>query len=87
MSVRESLAEENVYLTVPIWENETMSTRELIARELEQMPESLQNEVYDFVRFIKLKSGDDSFNGLLASESALAKDWNSPEEDAAWATL
>ena len=30
---------------------------------------------------------DDSFNGLLLSESALAKDWNTPEEDAAWASL
>jgi hypothetical protein len=30
---------------------------------------------------------DDAFNGLLLSESALAKDWNTPEEDAAWASL
>ena len=30
---------------------------------------------------------DESFNGLLLSESALAKDWNTPEEDAAWASL
>jgi hypothetical protein len=27
------------------------------------------------------------FNGLLLSETALAKDWNTPEEDAAWASL
>ena len=31
--------------------------------------------------------GDEAFNGLLLSESALAKDWNTPEEDAAWASL
>ena len=30
---------------------------------------------------------EESFNGLLLSESALAKDWNTPEEDAAWASL
>jgi len=30
---------------------------------------------------------DEAFNGLLLSESALAKDWNTPEEDAAWASL
>ena len=30
---------------------------------------------------------DDAFNGLLLSESALARDWNTPEEDAAWASL
>ena len=31
--------------------------------------------------------GDEPFNGLLLSESALAKDWNTPEEDAAWVSL
>jgi predicted DNA-binding antitoxin AbrB/MazE fold protein len=30
---------------------------------------------------------DDAFNGLLLSESALAEDWDTPEEDAAWASL
>jgi hypothetical protein len=64
-----------------------MSTRELIERELANLPEPLQREVYDFVRFLRCKSDDESFNGLLLSESALAKDWNTPEEDAAWASL
>jgi hypothetical protein len=35
---------------------------------------------------LRRKNEDDSFNGFL-SESALAKDWNTPEEDAAWASL
>jgi len=30
---------------------------------------------------------DEAFNGQLSSESALAKDWNTPEEDAVWASL
>ncbi len=64
-----------------------MSTRELIERELADLPEPLQREVYDFVRFLRHKSGDESFNGLLLSESALDRDWNTPEEDAAWASL
>ena len=64
-----------------------MSTRELIEKEVAELPEPLQREVYDFARFLKLKSGEDRFNGLLLSESALAKDWNTPEEDAAWASL
>lgn len=64
-----------------------MSTRELLERELDVLPESLQREVYDFVRSLKAKSDPDAFNGLLASESTLARDWNSPEEDAAWANL
>jgi hypothetical protein len=64
-----------------------MSTRELIAKEVAAMPEPLQREVYDFARFLRHKNADESFNGLLLSESALAKDWNTPEEDAAWASL
>ncbi len=64
-----------------------MSMRELIAKEVAELPEPLQREVYDFARFLKLKSGEDRFNGLLLSESALAKDWNTSEEDAAWANL
>jgi hypothetical protein len=64
-----------------------MSTRELIERELDILPESLQLEVYDFARFLRLKSDGKEFNGLMASESVLARDWDTPEEDAAWANL
>jgi hypothetical protein len=64
-----------------------MSTRDLIEKEVTSLPEPLQREVYDFARFLNHKNGDDSFNGLLLSETALAKDWNTPEEDAAWASL
>jgi hypothetical protein len=51
------------------------------------LPENLQREVYNFARFLREQSEDDSFNGLLLSESALSKDWNTPEEDSAWASL
>ena len=64
-----------------------MSTRELIEQEITRLPEPLQREVYDFARFLQHKKVEDSFNGLLLSEIALAKDWNTPEEDAAWASL
>ncbi|HEY3395201.1 MAG TPA: DUF2281 domain-containing protein [Lacipirellulaceae bacterium] len=64
-----------------------MSTIELIRQELEGLPEPLQREVYDFARFLKSKSDGESFNGLLASEAVLARDWNTPEEDVAWANL
>ena len=63
-----------------------MSTQELISKEVENLPEALQREVCDFVRFLREKS-DERFNGLLLSESAFAKDWETPEEDAAWANL
>jgi hypothetical protein len=64
-----------------------MSTRELIEKEVSKLPESLQREVYDFARFLRLKADEEKFNGLLLSESALATNWNTPEEDAAWASL
>lgn len=64
-----------------------MSTQELIREEVEHLPEQLQREVYDFARFLREKSADDSFNGLLLSKSALQRDWDTPEEDAAWANL
>ena len=64
-----------------------MSTRELIDKEVATMPELLQREVYDFARFLRHKNEDESFNGLLLSEAALGKEWNTPEEDTAWANL
>jgi hypothetical protein len=38
-------------------------------------PESIDEEV------------DAPFNGAELSESVLGRDWNSPEEDAAWSNL
>jgi hypothetical protein len=64
-----------------------VSTRELIEKEIAGLPESLQRRVYDFVRSLRTQKESESFNGLLLSESALAKDWETPEEDAAWASL
>ncbi len=64
-----------------------MSTQELIEKEVANLPETLQREVYDFVRFLRFKNVDEQFNRLLLSESAVGKDWNISEEDAAWANL
>lgn len=64
-----------------------MSTMQLIEKEIAALPEPQQREVYDFARFLRIKSQDDSFDGLLASEAVLARDWDTPEEDAAWANL
>jgi hypothetical protein len=58
----------------------------LIEQEVASLPEPLQREVYDFARFLRQRE-EESFNGLRVSESALARDWNTPEEDAAWANL
>ncbi len=63
-----------------------MSTRELIQKEINDLPEQLQRKVYDFAMLLK-RNEDEPFNGAELSESVLARDRNSPEEDAAWANL
>jgi len=64
-----------------------MSTRELIDKEIAALPENLQRKVYDFAMRLKRNARDEAFNGAELSESVLALDWNSPEEDAAWSNL
>lgn len=64
-----------------------MTTQELLLREIPTTPEPILAEVYHYLQFLKSRQFDDRFDGLEASHSALAKDWDSPEEDAAWANL
>jgi hypothetical protein len=64
-----------------------MTTQELLLREIPMTPEPILAEVYHYLQYLKTRELDDRFDGLEASHSALAKDWNSPEEDAAWANL
>ncbi len=63
-----------------------MSTREVIARELERLPEQDLNKLLAFLRSLKDTHAENAVP-TLAAESALAKDWLTPEEDAAWANL
>jgi len=63
-----------------------LSKRELIVRELEDLPERDLDKILGFL--LSLKQGDiETALPTLAAESALAKDWLTPEEDAAWAGL
>ena len=64
-----------------------MSTRQLIDEEIASLPEELQQKVYEFVMRLKRNARDEAFDGAELSESVLALDWNSPEEDAAWSNL
>lgn len=63
-----------------------MSTREVIARELEGLPEQDLDKLLGFLRSLKEAHAENAVP-TLAAESALAKDWLTPEEDAAWASL
>jgi hypothetical protein len=64
-----------------------MSTKELLLREIEQVPEFLLTEVLDFLQFLKAKHLEQNTQISILSESSLAKDWLKPEEDEAWQDL
>jgi hypothetical protein len=51
-----------------------------------QLPPEELTALRSFVLHLATDSAD-GFDGTALSESALARDWNSPEEDAAWANL
>lgn len=59
--------------------------------EIESAPEPVQQEVLDFVVFLKMRSGAaaEGVESLLplAGRAWDADDWNTPEEDAAWRDL
>ena len=60
---------------------------ELIVNEIEQVPESLLEEILDFIRFLKIKNRTNKLETMIASESSLKRDWMRPEEDYAWRDL
>lgn len=65
-----------------------MSTKkELVFRELEGLSNEAQQEVLDFVRFLKQKAIQAHLEPALLSEHALAQDWLKPQEDEAWQDL
>ena len=63
-----------------------MSKRELIAAQLERLPEQDLDRLLAFLRSLTEANGE-AAAPALAAESSLAKDWLAPEEDAAWASL
>ena len=64
-----------------------MSTRGLLEKQVASLPEAWQRQVYDFARFLRLKDADERCNGLLLSESALARNSITPDTAAASASL
>jgi hypothetical protein len=64
-----------------------MNTKEAIAREIEQVPEPLLDQVLEFLLSLKSQYQQEKLEITMMSESSLAKDWLSPEEDEAWQDL
>ena len=58
-----------------------------LINEIETLPSEYFQEIMDFVSQLKLKHLKDIPETMILSESSLAKDWNTPEEDEAWANL
>ncbi|PZO43404.1 MULTISPECIES: DUF2281 domain-containing protein [unclassified Pseudanabaena] len=64
-----------------------MNTKEAIAHEIEQVPEPLLEQVLEFLLSLKSQYQQEKLEITMMSESSLAKDWLSPEEDEAWQDL
>ncbi|OYQ63599.1 DUF2281 domain-containing protein [Pseudanabaena sp. SR411] len=64
-----------------------MNTKEAIAHEIEQVPEPLLEQVLEFLLSLKSQYQQEKLEITIMSESSLAKDWLSPEEDEAWQDL
>jgi hypothetical protein len=59
----------------------------VLLREIETLPANCVGEVVDFVAWIKHRKLSQIPETMLLSEASLAKEWDSPEEDEAWAGL
>jgi len=64
-----------------------MTNHAVLMKEIETLPLTCINEVTDFVAWIKQRKLSQIPEAMLLSESALSKDWDTPEEDDAWSNL
>jgi hypothetical protein len=64
-----------------------MELKEQIVLEIDKIPESYLEEVYDFLKFLQTKSLKTSLEPSLLSEEILKQDWLRPEEEEAWKDL
>jgi len=64
-----------------------MTNRAVLLQEIETLPANCVGEVIDFVTWIKKNKFSQIPETMLLSEKSLSKDWNTPEEDKAWANL
>ncbi|MBI2907434.1 MAG: DUF2281 domain-containing protein [Chloroflexi bacterium] len=64
-----------------------MEVKEQILKEIDRVPEEYLAQILDFILFLEAKAADSGLATAIASESSLAKDWLTPEEDEAWKHL
>jgi hypothetical protein len=63
-----------------------MSKRELIAREVDRISDQDLDKLLAYLRSLREPHAESAMSAL-AAQSSLAKEWLTPEEDAAWASL
>ena len=63
-----------------------MTQQAVLMKEIETLPNFCIGEVIDFVAWIKQRKLSQIPETMLMSETSLSKDWNTQEEDKAWAT-
>ncbi len=61
--------------------------KELVLKEIEELPDPLIEDLLNYVQFLKMKLGQEKLGTLLLSESALKKDWLKTAEEEAWQDL
>ncbi len=64
-----------------------MNAKDLLLKEVDNIPEFILEEVWNFLQFLKFKHNKDKLETSLLSESSLEKDWLKLEEDEAWQNL
>jgi len=64
-----------------------MINRSVLLQEIESLPANCVGEVVDFAAWIKQRKLLHITETMLLSETALSKDWDTTEEDEAWASL
>lgn len=52
-----------------------------------EVPLDVKNAQLEVMVIVQQVTEAEAFQSMLASESALAREWDTPEEDAAWADL
>jgi hypothetical protein len=68
-----------------------MTLAKKVFHELKVLPEPYQAEVLDFVELLRTmvttRAASEALRTTFATEAVLRRDWDSPEEDAAWSDL
>ncbi|WP_339375149.1 DUF2281 domain-containing protein [Stenomitos frigidus] len=69
-------------------EPDRMNIKEQLLQEIEKAPSATLKEVLDFLLFVRAKELQQEQQEIsLLSESSLAEEWLTPEEDEAWQHL